>query len=257
MLIALLTDFGTSDYFVGAMKGVIKTINPDCEIVDITHDIPPQDVIAASFILRSACAFFPERSILTAVVDPGVGTQRKCILVEFNDRFFIAPDNGLLSFIFNSGDPYSVREITNASYFLQPISNTFHGRDIFAPAAAHLSKGYRPDTFGDFVEQYVKIPDAKPDVRPDGSVIGEIIYIDRFGNLITNLTADLFSGNHELIVGNKRIDRLSKNFAEGLVGEPLIYNGSAGFIEIGVKNGNASEILKITRGMQIRLQKQL
>ena len=148
MIIALLTDFGTKDYFVGAMKGVILNINENAKIIDITHEIEPQNIRSASFTLRACYKNFPPKTIFVAVVDPGVGSERRAILVETEDYFFIAPDNGLLSFIFNESDDFLVYEITNEKFFNQPVSQTFHGRDIFAPCAAHLSKGVLPAEFG-------------------------------------------------------------------------------------------------------------
>lgn len=255
MLIALITDFGTSDYFVGAMKGVIKSIDPQSEIIDISHEIEPQDVRAASFILRACYLDFPQRTIFLTVVDPGVGSDRKCILVEFRERFFIAPDNGLLSFIFNSGQRFSVREITETSYFRRHLSATFHGRDIFAPVAAHLSKGRTTGDFGRLIDSFVSWTEKQPEISNDGSVTAEIIYIDHFGNLVTNARTGDLPEKFTLTFKTQTIGTISKYFSEVEKGQAIAYEGSAGYVEIAVRDDSAASLLGIKRGDMIRFQK--
>ena len=162
MIIALLTDFGTKDYFVGAMKGVILGINENAGIIDITHEIEPQNISEASFTLRACYKNFPSHTIFVAIVDPGVGSKRRAILVETEDYFFIAPDNGLLSFVFNESEDFTVYEITNEKFFYHPVSKTFHGRDIFAPCAAHLSKKMLPSEFGKEINDFINFSETKP-----------------------------------------------------------------------------------------------
>ncbi len=186
--IALLTDFGTKDYFVGAMKGVILSINQKVTIVDITHEIPPQDISSASFTLRACYKDFPFKTIFVAVVDPGVGSKRKAVLVVTENFYFIAPDNGLLSFVFDEEENFSVRELTNQKFFAADVSRTFHGRDVFARVAGHLSKNVNPNEFGTEIKDFIRIKTAKPQKISEQEVEAEIIHIDGFGNLITNLT---------------------------------------------------------------------
>ncbi len=188
MVIALLTDFGTKDYFVGAAKGIILSINENAQIIDITHEIPPQEIKSASFTLRACYKDFPKKTVFVAVVDPGVGSERRAILAETEDYYFIAPDNGLLSFVFNEEKNFFVFELTNEKFFKYSISRTFHGRDIFAPAAAHLSNGTKPNEFGKEIKDFVRFEESQPRKVSKKETEAEIIYVDRFGNLITNLT---------------------------------------------------------------------
>ena len=206
-LIALLTDFGTKDYFVGAMKGAILSINAPARIVDITHDIEPQNIRAASFTLRACYRDFPAKTIFAAVVDPGVGSDRKAVLVETNDYYFIAPDNGLLSFVFNQPENYKIFELTNEEFFARRVSATFHGRDVFAPIAAHLSKSVAPHSFGARTESFVRFEETEPRRISTGEIEAEIIHADRFGNLITNLTSDDLPENFTLTVNETTINK--------------------------------------------------
>src|SRR5687767_13913214 len=187
-LITLLTDFGTSDYFVSAMKGVILSINPDARVVDITHEIPAQDIEAAAFTLLAAHTAFPAGTVHLAVVDPGVGSARRAILVETRGQFFVGPDNGIFSYVCEGKPEARVFEVTNRKYFREPVSSTFHGRDVFAPVAAALSAGTHPSEFGKQITDPVLLAPLQPKKSNDGKVKARIIHIDRFGNCITNLT---------------------------------------------------------------------
>src|ERR1700694_3990292 len=184
-IITLLTDFGSQDYFVGAVKGAILSINPQVIIVDITHEIPPQDIEAAAFNLLATYKDFPAATIHVAVVDPGVGSARKPILIECGEQFFVGPDNGIFSWICEREGDFRAIHLTNEDFFRHPVSATFHGRDIFAPVAAALSTGVAITEFGQKVGDYVRLDPLRPVAASDGSIEGRVIHIDRFGNCIT------------------------------------------------------------------------
>jgi hypothetical protein len=252
MVIALLTDFGTLDYFVGAMKGAILSINETAQIVDITHEISPQQINSAGFTLRACYRNFPKKTIFVAVVDPGVGSNRRAILVETAGYYFIAPDNGLLGFIYNEEKNFKVCELTNEKFFAETVSRTFHGRDIFAPIAAHLSKGVSPAEFGAEIKDYIRLKTAAPVVISEREIEGEIVHVDRFGNLITNLRLfDLPEDGFTLEIGGKTINKLQTFFAEGGKGELFMILGSAGFLEIAAFRDSAANLLRAKIGQKI------
>jgi len=258
-VITLLTDFGTEDYFVGAMKGVILSANPAVQIVDITHDIPPQDIHAAAFNLLATYQDFPAGTIHLAVVDPGVGSIRRPVLIDCAGQFFVGPDNGLFSWICQREGNYVARHVTNDKFFRQPKSRTFHGRDVFAPVAAALSNGTRPEEFGAAINDLVSLESLKTKVGNVGQVAGLIIHIDRFGNCITNFTANEFANTlkrgSKLLVNETEITSVREFFAEaaGSDGELFMIKGSAGFIEIAIRNASAAEVLKAERGQPVIL----
>ncbi len=254
-LIALLTDFGTKDYFVGAMKGAILSVNPKALIVDITHEIESQNIAAASFTLRACYENFPVKTIFATVVDPGVGSNRKAILVETDDYYFIAPDNGLLSFLFGKAKKRDVFELTNEEFFARSVSATFHGRDVFAPAAAHLSKGISPDSFGARTKNYVRVREAVPRRISADEIEAEIIHADRFGNLITNLTGADMPENFTLRLNETTINKRRKFFAEVETSEPFMILGSAGFLEIVAFRDSAKRLLNAEIGQKIIVTK--
>jgi S-adenosylmethionine hydrolase len=255
--ITLTTDFGTSDHFVGAMKGVILGISPRARIVDITHEIAPQDVNEAAFVIAQAWRYFPEGSIHVVVVDPGVGSARRAILCEADGRFFIAPDNGVLSMIYDSS-PHKVRVISNEKLFLKKVSKTFHGRDVFAPAAAHLSKGLAPAKFGKLIHDSVRSFLLKPTRLSRHDWSGVVLKVDRFGNLITNFHIDEFPDvverPIELRAGLERITRLAATFAETTIGELFAIIGSSGYVEVAVNQGSAAKMLGIGTGSPVELE---
>lgn len=253
MNIALLTDFGTKDYFVGAMKGVIFQINESAKIIDITHDIEPQNIRSAAFNLRACYKNFPKETIFVAVVDPGVGSDRRAILVETSDYYFIAPDNGLLSFIFNEDGIFRVIKITNEKFFIQPTSKTFHGRDIFAPCAAHLSKGINPEEFGDVIDDFVEIPEIKPQKISENEIEAQILHIDRFGNIITNLIREDLPENFHLKIDDREIEKLKDFYAEAEKDEIFMIFGSAGFLEIVAFQNSAQKLLSVQSGNKIKV----
>jgi len=244
--ITLLTDFGTADYFVGAMKGAILSINPQAVIVDITHEIPAQDVAAGAFTLLAAFDTFPEGTIHVAVVDPGVGSARRPIVVTAGNHLFVGPDNGIFTYVYERDAKFQAVHITDEKYFRQPLSNTFHGRDIFAPVAAALSTGVDPASLGQRISDPTRLSKTS---EP------QVIYIDRFGNLITNITRDQFKDGSRLILNGTLISAYRNFFGENLGenDEPFAIWGSAGFLEIAVNGHSAAEILDAKRGDQITL----
>ena len=258
-IISLLTDFGAHDYFVGAMKAVILSINPHAQIVDITHEIPPQDVEAAAFNLLACYQDFPAGTIHVGVVDPGVGSSRRAIVVECADQLFVGPDNGLFSWICEREGKYSARDLTNESFYCRPISKTFHGRDVFASVAAHLSNGLPTEECGAPVSDVIRLDSFEPKATSDG-IEGRIIHIDRFGNCITNLTAEDFQGRlgagASLSINQQRVTGFREFFSQpnAQADEKLfMILGSAGFIEIAAQNASASAILNVRRGDRVAL----
>jgi len=254
MPIALLTDFGTRDYFVAAMKGVILSINSEAVIVDITHDVRPQDVREAAFTLRACYRDFPPGTIFVAVVDPGVGSARRAIVAEAGGYYFLAPDNGLLSCV-TSDATVRVFEITNREFLSKTVSTTFHGRDIFAPAAAHLSRGASPAEFGPETTDYVCVFERKPAVS-DRGIEGEVIHIDRFGNVITNLTPDDLPAGFILNINGRTIDAHREFYLEAEEGEIFSIWGSAGYLEISVRNSSAKDVLGAQTGQRVSVKGQ-
>lgn len=247
MTIALLTDFGTKDYFVGAMKGAILSINKTAQIIDITHEIEPQNIASASFTLRACYKNFPKKTIFVAVVDPGVGSNRRAILVETEDYYFVAPDNGILSFAFEETEKFNVYELTDKRFFAEEISATFHGRDIFAPVAAHLSRGTLPSEFGAEIKDFIS---AEKEINKP-----QIIHIDHFGNLITNLKREDLPENCYLEIDGKRIEKLQSFFAEAEISELFMIFGSAGFLEIAAFRDSACKLLKAKIGQTVHIGK--
>lgn len=249
MVIALLTDFGTRDYYVGAMKGVILAIDQRAVVVDITHDIPPQDVRAAAFVLRACYRDFPTGTIFLCVVDPGVGTDRRGMIAAAGGYHFVGPDNGLFSFILSADA--TVYEITNDLYFRTPVSPTFHGRDIFAPVAAHLSLGVSPEKFGPTIDLPVIISSATVSRTAGGRLEASVIYIDRFGNIVTNISAADAVQPIEIEMGGAVIRNRRETYAGAPTDEPFMIIGSAGLLEISIDSGSAADKLDAKVGDQI------
>jgi S-adenosylmethionine hydrolase len=250
-LITLTTDFGTSDHFVGVLKGVILGICPSAGIVDISHDVPPYEITGGAFLLSQAYPYFPPRTIHVAIVDPGVGTARRPVLVEASGQYFIGPDNGVLAMVY-SGVSHKVRHITAEKYFLQPVSGTFHGRDIFAPVAAHLARGVRPAAFGKLVDDYFKPAFDKPQRTGKRVHSGIVLHIDRFGNLITNFHVQDFPhlGNKpfEMAIGTRRITRMARNYADAGHGDIFVILGSSGYYEVAANQAPAAKLLGCAAG---------
>jgi S-adenosylmethionine hydrolase len=257
-VVTLLTDFGTADYFVGAVKGVILTINPQVSLVDITHEIPPQDIESAAFTLLTCYRDFPAGTVHVAVVDPGVGSSRRAIVVSAGSHYFVGPDNGLFSYVLDREPAHRAFHVTAEKYFRKSPSSTFHGRDVFAPVAAALSKGIEPQVLGPRIKDAVRLAPLSAVKQNDGKVEGRIIHIDRFGNCITNLTrADLpETSPPELLVKRRVIKTFRRFFADergaqpGSRSKPELFAiwGSAGFLELAINGGSAAALLKAKRG---------
>jgi hypothetical protein len=240
-VISLLTDFGTADYYVGAVKGAILSVNPGAVIADITHEIPPQDTAAGAFTLLAAYKTFPPGTIHLAVVDPGVGSTRRPIIVTANEQFFVGPDNGLFTYIYDREPSHRIFHVTADRYFRSTVSSTFHGRDIFAPVAAALSKGIEVEAFGMEINDAVRLPPLETPLR--------ILHIDRFGNCVTNIT----QGVKSVVINGRTISELRQYYSEGNEEELFAIWGSAGFLEISVNGGSAAEILRVQRGDRVVL----
>ncbi|MGE5216485.1 MAG: S-adenosyl-l-methionine hydroxide adenosyltransferase family protein [Chloroflexota bacterium] len=256
MLITLTTDFGLRDAFVGVMKGVIARINPEAYVIDLTHGIPAQDILAGALTLRHSVAYFPSGTIHVAVIDPGVGSARRPLLIESDGNFFIGPDNGVLSLAVRYAPETRIVQLTNPAYQLQPGSSTFHGRDIFAPAAAYLSRGVAPAEFGETLDSLVKL--SLPQVSRAGhELAGEVIYSDKFGNLFTNIEphdlTDAKKKRLEIAFADLRIYGLAANYAAAGAGQFVAVINSWGFLEIALNHGNAAERLGAKVGDKVTL----
>lgn len=258
-IITLQTDFGIQDEYVGVLKGVILSIHPEVTIVDVTHGISPYNVVEAAYSLKFSYSYFPEGTVHLAVVDPGVGTRRAIIALQYQGHIFIAPDNGLLSLLIRESAPKAIFRVENEMLYRHPVSKTFHGRDVFAPVAAHLSKGLALESVGPplRVNQVRDLSIKDPQTNADGELEGRIIAVDRFGNLITNISEkDLAPINKETMVtwvGDRRVVGLAENYAQGLSGEPLAIVGSRGCLEIAVNGGSAADLLNAGQGMAVRI----
>ena len=260
-IITLTTDYGTNDHLVGTLKGVILKINPDATIVDITHNVTPFDLLDGALAIGSAYSYFPPKTVHVVVVDPGVGTERRPLLVSAANQYFVAPDNGVLSMIYErEPEGLVVRNANAEHYYLQPVSKTFHGRDIFAPVAAWLTKGWQTSGMGDEIEDYKRFSLPRPK-EADGVVKGVILRTDAFGNLITNFRLEDLpegaaqDGAIKLQIGTQAVSRFVETFAQGNGTEPFAYMGSSGFVEIGVNKGNAARTLGLGRGTAVVLTK--
>jgi S-adenosylmethionine hydrolase len=240
-VISLLTDFGTTDYFVGAVKGAILSVNPQAVIADITHEIAPQDIEAGAFTVLACYKTFPAGTIHVAVVDPGVGSTRRPIIVSANEQFFVGPDNGIFSYIYDREPSHRTFHVTAEKYFRPSPSSTFHGRDIFAPVAAALSNGVKPKKFGPKIDDEVRLPALLEPTR--------IIHIDRFGNCVTNITRDLLKSEKgvSLVINGKTIRDFRNFYGEDSGSNLFAIWGSAGFLEISINGGSAAKVLRVKR----------
>jgi S-adenosylmethionine hydrolase len=248
-IITLTTDFGTRDAFVGVMKGVILRINPDARLVDITHEIEPHNIAQAAFVLANAVPYFPPDAIHLVIVDPGVGSARRALAAQVGETFFVAPDNGVLSFVLRPSS--SVVHLNNTAYFLPRVSTTFHGRDIFAPVAAHLSLGVPLTALGTPIDDWVQLPLERA-TRHDDHIIGRVVYIDRFGNAITNIGEEMLEGfdRARLVVriGAHTLRGIHATYADASPGDALALVSSSWRVEIAVREGNAAQVLSICVG---------
>jgi S-adenosylmethionine hydrolase len=257
VFITLTTDFGESDYYVPAMKGAIYSINPAAEIIDLTHQIPPHDIYSAAFTLLCCYKDFPRMTIHTVVVDPGVGSSRRPILVMTDAYNFIGPDNGVFSYIYQREHVNRVVHLRAEHYFRAPVSNTFHGRDIFAPCAAYVSKLVDWKMMGEEITDPVRFNTPTPIVMSEKHIRGAIIHTDRFGNLITNITASELGEERARLarvrVGKHEAARVLTHYAEAEQGELFAYFGSAGFLELAVPRQSAARITEGRRGIEVEV----
>ena len=253
--VTLTTDFGTTDYYVGAMKGVLYNINPTATIVDISNSVQSFDLLDGALTIAQAYSYYPKDTVHVVVVDPGVGTSRRPILVTAGTHYFVAPDNGVLSLVYEREERVSVRHITSTHYFLQPVSQTFHGRDVFAAVAGWLSKGVESNKFGETIEDYVRFNAPRAKAGDGNQVKGIVLKVDKFGSLITNITpsdvSGIFGGDFKINVGNATVTKLATNYAEGAKGEVFAILGSGGFLEISVNKGSAAQAAGATKGSEV------
>jgi len=259
-IITLTTDFGSNDHFVGTMKGVILDILPEAQIVDICHAVQAFDVLDGALTISQAYSYFPNRTVHIVVVDPGVGTARRPIVASCDKYHFVAPDNGVLSLVYAREARMHVRHITSEHYFLQPVSNTFHARDIFSPVAAYLAKEVDSLKFGDEVEDFVKFTAPKPKAVDENRLRGVVLKVDRFGNLVTNITPQdapmLFEADakgFKIIVGSREITEIHSAYAEGTPGEVIGILGSMGFLEIAANRGAAAQLTGAGKGSDVSI----
>jgi len=258
-LITLTTDFGTRDWFVGAMKGAMLNVNPDAILVDLAHEVAGGDIRGGAFSLMAGYPFFPKGTVHVAVVDPGVGGPRQAIVVQTANYFFVGPDNGVLSFALARERIKSIRRLENEDYFRKPVSRTFHGRDIFAPVAAYLSRGVSVEAFGPALTEHVTLdwPEARVQAGK-GRIEGEIVHVDRFGNLITNIGAEtmrMFGDKPcEVFSGNRRLCPIAPFYGAVSAGRPLAVAGSTGFLEIAVNGASAADWLDLGVGDEVNVR---
>ena len=260
MIVTLLTDFGTSDYFVGAMKGAVLAANPRAQLVDITHEIPPQDIEAGAYTLLAAFDAFPAGTVHVAVVDPGVGSSRRAVAAEGGGHLFVGPDNGVFGHVYERVAPLRVFHVTNESYFRPRASETFHGRDVFAPVAGALAGGVRAEELGPEIEDFVRLSFARPERGPEGTLVASIIHVDRFGNCVTNITRqdlaeEAIKRGARLLVGGREIRSFRRFFADegDRHSEPFAVWGSAGFLELAVFRDSAARVLGAGRGQKVEV----
>jgi S-adenosylmethionine hydrolase len=257
-IVTLLTDFGTADHFVSSVKGAIFCINPNVELVDITHQIPPQDVFAAAFMLRNAYNVFPRFSTHLAVVDPTVGSARRAIIVMTDNYNFVGPDNGIFSYIYKMEEVNRVVEIKAEHYYRSPVSPTFHARDVFAPVIGWLTKGVDPVKVGDEITDYVKFAIPEPKEFGPNLIKGHVLHVDHFGNCITNiseneLTYERMEQNKVLVINNHEVKLFCSYYAECPDGELCALFGSSGLLEISIPKSSAAHVLGANRGTEIAI----
>jgi len=259
-IITLTTDFGLNDHFVGTMKGVILNVVPEAEIVDISHAVQPFDVLDGALTIAQSYSYFPTATVHVVVVDPGVGTARRPIIASSEQHHFVAPDNGVLSLIYAREERMHVRHVTSQHYFQQPVSNTFHGRDIFAPVAAYLAKRVDSEKFGEIVDDYVRFNAPRPKPVDARTMRGVVLKVDRFGNLITNITPQdvpmLFQQNppaFKIVVGKREIGEIKSAYSEGEPGEIFAILGSMGYVEISTNRGSAAQAIGVGKGTDVSI----
>ena len=256
-ILTLCTDFGTRDGYVAAMKGVILSIVPRALVVDIGHEVAPQDVAMGAYLLASASGFFPRGTVHCAVVDPGVGSARRALAVRTARYLYVAPDNGLLTRALALDPPVEVVALENPAYWRPALSQTFHGRDLFAPVAAYLALGVPLGDLGPTATDLVSLPAQGPVALEDGVLLGEVAYVDRFGNLISNVPAALVAEDRAITVevGALTVRGLSATYADAPLGATLALIGSHGCLEVAVREGSASERARVGMGAPLRVRR--
>ena len=256
-IITLITDFGLSDHYAGVMRGVILGICPQAEIVDISHEVGAYEVVEGAFLLAQTYPYFPRGTVHVVVIDPGVGTARRPIVAEAAGQRFVAPDNGVLSMMYAREKP-KVRWITAEKYFLKPVSQTFHGRDIFAPVGAHLARGIAPAKMGKQITDYLRLHFERPVRTARRAWTGAVLKIDRFGNLVTNFPAeefpDLQKRPFEMSIGLETVNRLARNYAESGPGQLFVIVGSSGYLEVSASQASAAKMLGCGVGAPVELR---
>jgi len=259
-LITLTTDFGLNDHFVGTIKGVILDIAPESEIIDICHAVQAFDVLDGALTIAQAYSYFPNGTVHLVVVDPGVGTARRPILLSTGRHYFVAPDNGVLSLVYAREERLQVRHIDAAHYYRQPVSNTFHARDIFSPVAAYLAKGVEVAKFGEEITDFVRFNAPKPKATDGKTLRGVVLKVDRFGNMITNFTPQdvpaLFQANppaFKILVGKREITEIHANYAGGAPNEVFGILGSMGYLEIAANRAAAAQIIGSGKGSEVNI----
>ena len=253
-MITLLTDFGTADHFVGVMKGVIAGIAPGVPVVDLSHEVPVFDVLTAAYLLEQSWRYFPKGTVHVAVVDPGVGSLRRGILVEAEGHLFVGPDNGIFSFVL--GD--RARVLEQPEFWLSQVSATFHGRDVFAPVAAYLSTGVAPERMGDWILNAHRLTGLVPTSVASGTSTGVVLHVDRFGNVITNFSVaqfpDLRERSFEMVGGARRSETWARTYASCPDGVLCLIPGSSGYYELSMKEGSAAERTGLAAGAVVELK---
>jgi len=258
-IITLTTDYGTSDHLVGVMKGVILSINPEVNIVDITHSVLAHDILDGALAIGQAYKYFPPKTVHVVVVDPGVGTERRPILVAGDTHYFVAPDNGVLSSVYDQSEALYAWNIVSEHYFRNPVSKTFHGRDVFAPVAAWMTKSWQTSAFGEPITDFVRFAIPKPKATGN-TVKGIVLRVDHFGNLVTNFTPEdapalaSADGKFTIRAGSATITKLVPTFANGAAGEAIGVIGSSGYLEIAVNKGSAARALGVGRGAEVTIE---
>jgi len=259
-IVTLTTDFGLNDHFVGTMKGVILGVEPNAQIVDISHSVQAFDVLDGALTISQAYNYFPTGTVHMVIVDPGVGSARRPIIVSSERHHFVAPDNGVLSLVYQREERLHARHITADHYNLQPVSQTFHARDIFSPVAGYLAKGVDPEKFGEEVTDFVRFNAPKPKPVSESTLRGIVLKADRFGNLITNITPEdapmLFTESaaaFKIVVGKREVTDIKASYSEGAPGEVFGILGSMGYLEIAANRASAAQLLGVGKGIDVSI----
>lgn len=253
MIVALLTDYGTQDHYVAALKAVVLARAPHVQLLDITHEVPPQAVASGAFLLWACYRELPVGTIVVGVVDPGVGTERRGLVAQAGPYWFVGPDNGLFSYVLAQEEPARAWELTEPLHWRHPVSVTFHGRDIFAPVAAALARGVGPEEFGPPLSDWVRLPPLGGQAV-EGGVRGEVVHVDRFGNCITSLGPEALEGAKEVWVGSRPVARRVRTYADIPEGEVALLVGSTGLVEAACRNASAAAALGVGVGAEVRVR---